>query len=293
MKKVKSAFTLIELLVVIAIIAILAAILFPVFAQAKLAAKKTTALSNAKQVALANFIYMGDYDDALIKEFFGFPSDCASWPSLASSYYGWRHPLYPYAKNRGLMADITNPYSNETWWKNDRWDSNDDGDFLDTAEEMPTNFAVNNDLIGFANGRCAGPWTPEGLNSLDQIEEPASTILFIPSRSKWNDLKPSFISTIEGKTIPDDWCNRTDPNNANSASCPAGEYGPIHAISKQAAFVWADGHAKTKNVLATLDVNNPNRDDWGSKYAINPRTGTYWTQADRIQVYNTAWGEYK
>src|SRR5471030_1811410 len=68
------AFTLIELLVVIAIIAILAAILFPVFAQATLAAKKTVALSNAKQVALAQYMYMNDSDDHLVKSFYGFPA---------------------------------------------------------------------------------------------------------------------------------------------------------------------------------------------------------------------------
>jgi len=59
----KRAFTLIELLVVIAIIAILAAILFPVFAQAKTAAKKTVALSNIKQIGTAFHLYMADYDD--------------------------------------------------------------------------------------------------------------------------------------------------------------------------------------------------------------------------------------
>ena len=59
----KKAFTLIELLVVIAIIAILAAILFPVFAQAKLAAKKTQGLSNIKQTSTGMLIYSNDADD--------------------------------------------------------------------------------------------------------------------------------------------------------------------------------------------------------------------------------------
>ncbi|HEY3780335.1 MAG TPA: prepilin-type N-terminal cleavage/methylation domain-containing protein [Fimbriimonadaceae bacterium] len=70
MSKYKKGFTLIELLVVIAIIAILAAILFPVFAQAKLAAKKTADLSNLKQTNLAVAMYTNDNDDM--------------WPSVAN-----------------------------------------------------------------------------------------------------------------------------------------------------------------------------------------------------------------
>ena len=62
----KKAFTLIELLVVIAIIAILAAILFPVFAQAKEAAKRSVCLSNMKQVGTGLYLYAGDYDDTFI-----------------------------------------------------------------------------------------------------------------------------------------------------------------------------------------------------------------------------------
>jgi len=61
----KSGFTLIELLVVIAIIAILAAILFPVFAQAKLAAKKAVDISNEKQIGLSFLLYAGDADDVM------------------------------------------------------------------------------------------------------------------------------------------------------------------------------------------------------------------------------------
>ncbi|HCD99964.1 MAG TPA: prepilin-type cleavage/methylation domain-containing protein, partial [Armatimonadetes bacterium] len=62
----KRAFTLIELLVVIAIIAILTAILFPVFAQAKLSAKRTQDLSNVKQLALGALMYASDNDDTLL-----------------------------------------------------------------------------------------------------------------------------------------------------------------------------------------------------------------------------------
>ncbi len=67
----RKAFTLIELLVVIAIIAILAAILFPVFANAKVAAKKTQSLSNVKQIVLGHLMYSGDYDDMFSQSEYG------------------------------------------------------------------------------------------------------------------------------------------------------------------------------------------------------------------------------
>ena len=57
---------MIELLVVIAIIAVLAAVLFPVFAQAKAAAKKTTCISNLKQLSLGTMMYINDHDDTFM-----------------------------------------------------------------------------------------------------------------------------------------------------------------------------------------------------------------------------------
>ncbi|MER3496303.1 MAG: hypothetical protein C4320_05565 [Armatimonadota bacterium] len=84
MRQPARGFTLIELLVVIAIIAILAAILFPVFAQAKQAAKKTVDLSNQKQVLTVYMLYAGDNDD-----FFpltSFPSKGSTWPMRCQPY---------------------------------------------------------------------------------------------------------------------------------------------------------------------------------------------------------------
>lgn len=90
----KKAFTLIELLVVIAIIAILAAILFPVFAQAKMAAKKASCLSNVKEVTLAGVMYAGDADDTFVANGEGMvPSNADNWWTMQpytgqSDFYG-------------------------------------------------------------------------------------------------------------------------------------------------------------------------------------------------------------
>lgn len=105
-------FTLIELLVVIAIIAILAAILFPVFAQAKLAAKKIADLSNTKQLGTATFIYMNDSDDnfplaftrapgntpTLCSPLSSAPADCTFTRSM------WQFAMYPYMKNWDMLT---------------------------------------------------------------------------------------------------------------------------------------------------------------------------------------------
>ncbi len=93
----RKAFTLIELLVVIAIIAILAAILFPVFAQAKMAAKKTQSLSNFKQGNLAVIQYTGDYDDSIPLSDSG-SINGRGW-GFGRPDYVWPEVVQPYAKN--------------------------------------------------------------------------------------------------------------------------------------------------------------------------------------------------
>jgi len=98
----KHAFTLIELLVVIAIIAILAAILFPVFAQARAKARQTTCLSNMKQIGIAVLMYTQDNDETLP------PSNYSAAP--ASGNVGWYFMVDPYVKASipGSMAQLGN-----------------------------------------------------------------------------------------------------------------------------------------------------------------------------------------
>lgn len=110
----RRGFTLIELLVVIAIIAILAAILFPVFAQAKTSAKKAVSTSNVKNITMAQFLYMADYDGVVAMN-----RDCnvfafAGGPNLqpcvdGRGYRGWIDLVQPYVKNIGVFKSPGDP----------------------------------------------------------------------------------------------------------------------------------------------------------------------------------------
>ena len=118
----KRAFTLIELLVVIAIIAILAAILFPVFAQAKESAKNAVCLSNARQIGVANKLYLADYDDTF-PIFYAYNSQP---PAGQPGHKGVEVLLLPYSKNQELFRsplDAGGPYTGvdvpgaRTYWE--------------------------------------------------------------------------------------------------------------------------------------------------------------------------------
>lgn len=96
MRRNQNAFTLIELLIVIAIIAILAAILFPVFAQARERARQTVCVSNAKQLATALYMYTQDYDENIVPASLRAP-DPTFIPII------WTEIIQPYIKNTGIF----------------------------------------------------------------------------------------------------------------------------------------------------------------------------------------------
>jgi len=175
-KSISKAFTLIELLVVIAIIAILAAILFPVFAQAKMAAKKTVDLSNVKQLALGVVMYGADTDDC-------YPF-CWGW---YSEWKPWHQQVDPYVKNVSI-------------WKSpvDNWGHGNEGSDATCIQGAPArvvsySMAFTWPAFGSATGDWWGPNSEgcqmsatcdSGGTSQTAVPQTASTILIAP-RPNW------------------------------------------------------------------------------------------------------------
>ena len=184
----RRAFTLIELLVVIAIIAILAAILFPVFAQAKAAAKQSVCLSNVKQLNLALVQYGGDNDDQFPA---GRPYVFGGWNL---GYHGWDFPChadqsetdclmwgnstYPYVKSVGIFSCPTAPTANPYNYGSDRFS---------------TAYTFNGTLQFYSS---------------TAVNQPATTVLL------WSGFKAN---QVKGRT----WSNPTPdcPDNTPGTSC--------------------------------------------------------------------------
>jgi prepilin-type N-terminal cleavage/methylation domain-containing protein/prepilin-type processing-associated H-X9-DG protein len=202
------AFTLIELLVVIAIIAILAAILFPVFAQAKEAAKKTQSSSNLRQIGLAWAMSNGDSEGTLMRVATGGDKTYYWWGSWDGSALDPRQGLlYPYTKNQGIQVDPSFPSN------------------LRTALGM-TGYAYNYNYLSPSN------YEPPTWNEIaipvneGRIGESAQTVCFATAAriNNWAYSAP----TLEGNTY-------LDPPSHNNPS--------FHGRhSKTGNVLWCDGH---------------------------------------------------
>ena len=171
------AFTLIELLVVIAIIAILAAILFPVFAQAKEAAKKTQAISNVKQQGLGVLLYSGDSDDLLPQSEYG--NNTPQYPLVQ-----WYQMIYPYVKS----GDKTGPNSDQVFGRGGIFD---DPGYPKGSADAKLNpqaggqaFGVHRDIFPSNYGDPSGAgYTPYPSMSQTQLDAPADKIMMVPKGS--------------------------------------------------------------------------------------------------------------
>lgn len=219
----KKAFTLIELLVVIAIIAILAAILFPVFAQAKLAAKKTKSLSNCKQLGTALQMYVADFDD-VTPSIWGRTNTAmctATNDPLQGCSNEWWMPIFPYFKTIGLI------YSDE------RNDPDNNAVRLKFGATKLSAYGYNWGPFGWRGGGMLEKQvalTPEGNvnrgKSMTSIVEPAGTAAF-------GDTYDTPRATIGIGFAADTYDGTT-----NSGLRYGGQFN----------YVFADGHAKAHKV---------------------------------------------
>jgi prepilin-type N-terminal cleavage/methylation domain-containing protein/prepilin-type processing-associated H-X9-DG protein len=250
----KQAFTLIELLVVIAIIAILAAILFPVFAQAKLAAKKTNDLSQNKQLGLSSLMYSNDYDDQAM----AFPyaatwsTSCPGCGSNTVFTHGemgpwWSDRLHPYVKNKGIFANPTNMdtlYLCKGYWKPGATSATD----TVTSDFYRVTYTFNE----FVAHEDSNPLTP-GSASMTNISMPGDTVLLGPSDNWFN--RSSCQTNGSGTTVDLDWDISQNgwgyelwgADNTGQSLTNAG-------FLEGANFAYTDGHAKYAKCVYGADA---------------------------------------
>lgn len=248
----RKGFTLIELLVVIAIIAILAAILFPVFAQAKLAAKKTTSISNVKQATLAGILYEGDNDDVLFPAIADgtrgdglggqFGSACFGPGADAPCRFGYPLLLQAYSKNKDMffcpMDKADDPQVSDGAGHG-RFDTNNLYYYYDVGS-YPS-YGMN---ISYLNTVSNGPMGPSYAGkSATSIENAAGTVLFAEASVKDYAApgRPVVTNPIGYYRVlpPSTWNTSVSYPDARSQGQLWGRFDP-----KSVIVGWLDGHVK-------------------------------------------------
>jgi prepilin-type N-terminal cleavage/methylation domain-containing protein/prepilin-type processing-associated H-X9-DG protein len=270
MRTTRNAFTLIELLVVIAIIAILAAILFPVFAQAKEAAKKTVCLAQAKQTGLSAMMYATDNDEVYVPESYGVYGSNISSPWWGAGYglMEWNVLLQPYIKNMDLLVCPDKDYVNFGYAAYINGKAPDPENTASSpAGELRVswtwnniitwNYATKNDAAFVTAGKTGyvgNPTDPYAYWDGDPVSESQiqvpSTAIWI-AEGDWNDMAGAG----DGNTDYG-WLLRY-PNNPNvtegGLTCPGDVIRGRHTGSFNA--VYGDGHAKSSKFGSTRPSN--------------------------------------
>lgn len=201
----RRGFTLIELLVVIAIIAILASILFPVFAKAREKARQSSCLSNMKQMALAVLGYSSDYDEMLPTEDYPYGGD-GNTQGVDGS---WRGAIYPYCKNAQVFICPSHKPAPGTY-------GIFDGRYNDCG--MVASYAIND------CHQDAGAPTPPENQFLGAIEDAASCIFIVEGNGADDD---TTMNTNDHGWVPD-----------------KGSYPSYYRHNEGANYAFCDGHAK-------------------------------------------------
>ena len=187
----RQGFTLIELLVVIAIIAILAAILFPVFAQAREAARTTACLSNVKQLSMGALMYVQDYDEKFWTWNWNFNCNGGNNGQPRDSASFWTMAIYPYVKNKQVYQcpdDILQ--WDDAWANNEGQNCSDDNGTHDLFAPAPGvyywdtgNAKWNPNYVSYGANESL-----DGGTKLAAIRAPANFMMFGDCASQLADM---------------------------------------------------------------------------------------------------------
>ena len=237
----RRGFTLIELLVVIAIIAILAAILFPVFAQARAKARQAQCLSNLKQIGIAVMAYTQDYDEI-------YPP--SNYPAPAGNNTSWQFIVDPYVKSN--FPNRVNLSANQRLSVYVCPDFGKTGDGSTSARPSSSYGANAHVMAAFDFNRP--PASITGVVSMAQLQAPADVVLLSPHR---------------GNCV---WSEGDDRNRGMSGSVPGCNRGYVVARVRHnegATYLLADGHAKWFRAPSPFDAQQRGGVAWRKSLSPN------------------------
>jgi len=217
----RSGFTLIELLVVIAIIAILAAILFPVFAKVREKARQISCASNLKQLALGVIQYVSDYDQQ-------YPSIAPLTVTGTSTQYafcGWAGRIYPYIKSTAVYKCPDDPTPPQVFG---------------TVTKYPVSYAMNKNLLSVSSVTPSATSVPAPPAADASLASPSLTVLFLEIQANVADMT-----------------NPTEQNSADANLTGAPQDGNSTSIAKYVTGPYPNPQTGFKSVT-TVHTNGAN-----------------------------------